>query len=201
MKPLIRIAGEGDLPAILGIYRRYIESTTVTFEYTTPTSEQFTHRFREITERYPWLVATVGGRVVGYAYADLPFSSRAAYAWDADLSVYLADGAQRQGIGSGLYDSLERLLTLLGYRNVYAIVSGENGSSIAFHERRGFRTVGTMLNSGFKLGRWVDIVWFEKALTQDTLPPTQTPKPISELSDSEFSELCRRCGISKTASL
>ena len=53
----IRLARESDIPAILDIYGPYILNTPITFEYTVPTTEDFTNRFRTITAVGPWLVA------------------------------------------------------------------------------------------------------------------------------------------------
>ena len=85
---MIRLACENDLPEILEIYGPYILNTTASFEYTVPTMEEFTARFRGITEDFPWLVWEENGQILGYAYASHPFH-RAAYRWCAESSIYL----------------------------------------------------------------------------------------------------------------
>jgi phosphinothricin acetyltransferase len=82
----IRLAKEADIPQILEIYRPYVEQTTVSFEYSAPSTEAFAARFQEITERFPFLVWEEDGSILGYAYACLPFS-REAYRWIAEPSI------------------------------------------------------------------------------------------------------------------
>ena len=129
----IRPATEKDLSAILDIYAPYVLNTTYSFEYTVPTPEVFTERFRGITEKYPWLVWTENGEVIGYAYASRMFE-RTAYQWSADISIYIKDGHHGKGIGRRLYAEVEAILVKCGYQKVYAIITEENRDSCAFHE-------------------------------------------------------------------
>ena len=66
---VIRVATQADVPEILNIYAPYIETTTVTFEYTVPSLEEFSERFRQVTEGFPWLLWEEEGKILGYAYA------------------------------------------------------------------------------------------------------------------------------------
>ena len=53
-----------------------------------------------------------------------------------------------------------RCCALRGFHNLYGIVTGENSASIRFHERMGFARLGTLPRTGYKLGRWHDVIWF-----------------------------------------
>lgn len=85
----IREACRKDVPAMLSIYAYFVRETAVSFEYEPPSPEEFARRLEEHSARYPWLVWEEEGRVLGYAYAGLPFE-RAAYRWCAEISCYLA---------------------------------------------------------------------------------------------------------------
>ena len=85
----IRVATEADVPAMLSIYDEFVRNTAVSFEYATPSQAEFTLRLREHIAVYPWLVYEENGTVLGYAYAGRAFE-RAAYAWNAEISCYLA---------------------------------------------------------------------------------------------------------------
>lgn len=159
----IRIAREEDIPGILGIYAPYVLTTTYTFEYTVPTEVEFLQRFRQITAQFPWLVWEEEGAILGYAYGSLPFE-RAAYAWCAEASVYLAPDCRRKGIGTALYRALEQLLQKQGYQVVYAIITAENTGSLAFHQQLGYRRIAEFDRCGNKFGRWLGVVWMEKRL-------------------------------------
>jgi phosphinothricin acetyltransferase len=158
-----------DLPAILRIYAPYVENTTVSVEYVPPTPQEFEERFRRITARFPWLVWEEDGRIVAYAYAS-PAFERAGYQWDADLSIYVEQNYHGRGIGRALYAELESILLRMGYHNLYAIVSGENQTSLAFHARLGYEEIGRFPLSAFKHGRWLDMYWLCKRLQAPETP-------------------------------
>ena len=158
---MIRIAEIRDVPGILDIYTPYVRNTTVSFEYEPPTLEEFTQRFRTITAQYPWLVWEENGHILGYAYASAPFS-RAAYQWCAEPTVYLRPEARGQGIAGSLYAVLEEILFRQGYQVLYALVCGENAASLRFHEKQGYHPVAEFPDIGFKMGRWLSLVWYEK---------------------------------------
>jgi len=159
---MIRIATEADVPQILAIYAPYIENTTVTFEYHVPTEEAFLERFREITRQFPWLVWEENGRILGYAYGSAPFH-RDAYRWCAEDSVYLLPEAQGRGIGKKLCTALEKILFYQGYRRIYALITAENQASVTFHENLGYTQRGNLPDAGYKFGRWIGVIWMDKA--------------------------------------
>ena len=171
----IRPAAEADLPRILEIYAPYIEKTAYSFEYTVPTLEDFTLRFRTITKQFPWLVWEEEGTVLGYAYGSAPFE-RAAFGWCAEASIYLSPEAQGRGVGRRLYSALEDILTLQGYQKVYALITTENTASLAFHEAVGYSYTATLPGCGWKFDRLHGIVWMEKPLNPVEIP-MHTPLP------------------------
>ena len=158
---MIRIATAADIPAILDIYAPYIQNTTYTFEYTVPTTAEFTRRFESITAQFPWLVWEENGKVLGYAYGSAPFE-RAAYSWCGEVSIYLAPEIQGKGIGRQLYTALEEIMWLQGYRVIYSLITTENTDSIRFHERLGYIHSFECKNCGLKFGRWLGVIWMEK---------------------------------------
>lgn len=166
---MIRQATRADVPAILNIYAPYIRETTITFEYDVPEIGEFEKRFNRISEKYPWLVWEEEGKILGYAYADLAFA-RMAYAWDADMSIYLDMNARGKGVGSKLYGCLEEILKNYGYHNLYALITGENAASVAFHEKRGYARMGTLVKSGWKFGKWLDVHWYGLRLRAEEEP-------------------------------
>lgn len=165
----IRIATEKDLPAMLEIYRPYVENTTYSFEYDVPCLNTFTRRFYEHVEQFPWLVWEEGGQILGYAYAGAPWE-RAAYRWCAEVSIYCKPEAHRRGIGRLLYARLEEILKTQGYRRVYALITSENAGSLAFHEKVGYKFRAEFPGCGYKHGRWLGVIWLEKELSEPGTP-------------------------------
>lgn len=164
---------------MLAIYDHFVRDTAVSFEYETPTAEAFAQRLNEHIAIYPWLVWEENGRVLGYAYAGRAFE-RAAYAWNAEISCYLAQEARGRGVGRQLYAAIEDVLRRQGVRKVYAIVTAANEPSIAFHKALGYRETLTFFDVGFKHGKWYDVVWLEKLL-QPLGTPERFPIPWEEL--------------------
>lgn len=186
----IRIAEEKDAPALLDIYAPYINETAITFEYDLPPAEEFAGRIQAITRDFPWLVCEIDGRTAGYAYAS-HFKTRAAFQWDAEMSVYLSPEFHRLGIASALYDCLEDTLREQGYLNLYALITHPHPVSEGFHASRGYRPVGIYHSTGFKFDKWYDLIVLEKQLAP--LPPAPAPcRTYHELSTDFFSEQLRR---------
>jgi phosphinothricin acetyltransferase len=175
MDCIIREATFEDLPGILSLYSIYITETTRTFEYEVPTLKSFEERFLTITEVFPWLVCESEGKLAGYTYASAAFE-RAAYQWDADLTVYLDRTFYRKGIATALYTCLIELLRLQGYYNLYAVITANNTSSVDFHRACGFTDIGVFHNSGYKMGTWLDVLWMEKTIAPYSKDP---PVPLS----------------------
>ena len=165
-----RIATLEDCQAILDIYADYIKNTAITFEYEVPSTEAFRQRMENILAKYPYVVAQCGSKVVGYAYAGV-FKDRAAYDWACEVSIYLHPDVQKQGIGKRLYAYLEGYLKKMGLCNFYACISYPEvddeyvtQNSAKFHVHVGFRMVGIFKQTGYKFGRWYDMVWMEKMI-------------------------------------
>lgn len=184
----LRFAGPRDVPALLDVYRAYIP-TTVTFEYVLPSREEFGERVSSMGAVYPYLVAEEDGQVLGYAYAHR-IAERAAYAWGAELSIYLRPDAAGRGLGKRMYRALTQLLALQGVRTVYGLVASPNPASEALHSSMGFRVMGVQRRAGYKNGRWIDLIWYEKEIgSYDPEPgpivpigslPSQTVRGILE---------------------
>ena len=106
----IRTATPEDAEALAAIYAPYVENTSITFEYTVPSVEEFAERIRHTLARYPYLVAEKSGIPIGYAYASA-FKGRAAYNWSVETSIYISQDVRSSGVGSLLYQKLEEYLT------------------------------------------------------------------------------------------
>jgi phosphinothricin acetyltransferase len=166
LSPLdIRPATEADLPAVTAIYDQAVRFGTATFELDPPDIAEMTRRFRVLTDGgFPYLVATLDGRVVGYAYAGA-YRPRPAYRFTVENSVYLEPATHRRGIGLQLLQRLIAECEARGLRQMIAVIGDSaNAGSIGVHTRAGFAMIGTHPNVGFKFGRWLDTVMMQLAL-------------------------------------
>ena len=154
-----------DAARILALYRPYIERTAITFEVDVPDAASFERRVREIASGFPYLLLEVDGELAGYAYAHRQ-AERAAFDWNAELSIYLQERWQHRGLGRPLYAALMRLLQMQGYVNLYAVITGSNADSVAMHEAMGFARIGLHERTGFKFGAWHDTVWLHRRVRE-----------------------------------
>lgn len=186
-----RLVQEADAAEILGIYEPYIRDTAITFEYETPSAEEFGNRIKEISSDYPYIVCVSDGRIIGYAYAHRQME-RAAYQWNAELSVYIDKSRLRCGVGKALYGALIEILRMQNIRNVYGCVTLPNENSEKLHEYFGFKKLGVYHSTGYKCGAWHDVAWFEKAVGDYCLDP----KPfvsIQEIDRNAITEILNHC--------
>lgn len=153
-----------DVAACVDIYNFYIRETTVTFEESELSADEFGVRVvRILGDGYPYIVAQEQGRVIGYAYLDM-FSPRTAYRYTADLSIYVANDCRARGVGRLMYDEIESCARKMGLRNIISVITEHNRPSIAFHERHGFALAGKLDATGYKFDRWLGVFMYQKRI-------------------------------------
>lgn len=160
-----------DAAACQAIYAPVVAATAISFELEAPTVEEMRRRIGDtLAAGYPWLVLAEAGGVLGYAYAGA-HRRRPGYRWSVDVSIYIAPAARRTGAGRRLYASLLALLRLQGFVTAFAGVALPNDASAGLHEAMGFQPVGVYRNAGFKLGRWIDVGWWQLQLQDRPAEP------------------------------
>lgn len=182
--PTLRLARDDDADQIAAIYEPLVRETAVTFESHAPSVHEMRTRITDAAFRLPWVVAEHDEHVAGFAYAS-PHRRRAAYAWSAEVSIYVADHTRRSGIGHGLYTALLDILTTQGYANAFAGIALPNDASIALHEALDFALIGVYRSVGYKLGCWWDVGWWQRRLRRSNA----TPPPPRALVEIEFDAL------------
>ena len=158
----IRAATAEDGEDLARIYNHYIANTVVTFEETLVNAAEMAARVIDIHAlALPWLVTQSPVGVNGFAYASR-WKGRCAYRFSVESTVYLDPGATGQGLGSLLYSALLERLRELGCHTVIGGIAMPNIASVALHEKLGMRKVAHFAEVGFKLGRWVDVGYWQK---------------------------------------
>lgn len=156
----IRSATPDDLPAVVAIYNHHVLHTVATFDTEPRAADDFRDRLSG-DPSCPFLVADRGDTVVGYAVAGW-FRRRPAYAGTRETSIYLAEDAQGEGLGTLFYRSLLDRLDDAGVRTEVAVIARPNEASEALHRRLGFRLVGVLTDVGDKFGRLIDTAWYQR---------------------------------------
>lgn len=186
-KIIYRLVKETDAPEILSIYEPYVKNTAISFEHEIPSLDEFKERIRDISADYPYIVCEEGGKVIGYAYAHKQME-RAAYQWNAELTVYIDQLHLHCGVGKTLYCALMEILKLQNIRNVYGLVTAQNVNSEKLHEYFGFQKAGILRNTGYKCGTWHDVIWYEKSLGESSEVP-KAFRSIREIEQNKVVEI------------
>lgn len=166
----VRNAVLEDAGRILEIYSYYVQNTAISFEYETPTLDEWRARMARTMSRYPYLVVEEDGVIQGYSYAG-SFVGRASYDWSCEMTIYLDHNVQKRGMGRKLYEAMEQALKKMGILNLYACIGYPDRddeylttNSAGFHAHLGYTKVGTFHKCGYKFGRWYHMIWMEKII-------------------------------------
>jgi phosphinothricin acetyltransferase len=153
-----------DTQAILDIINYNILNSTALYDYEPRSlANQITIFEDKLTKGFPIIVATENNKVIGFGYYS-EFRFREAYKFTVEHSVYTDKDSIGKGIGKLL---MTRLITLAKTQNLHTmigVIDSENNSSITFHEKFGFKTVGIIKESGYKFDRWLDSVFMQLIL-------------------------------------
>ena len=189
---VIRLADPArDAASILALYAPYIEKTAITFEYVVPEQAAFEQRVKDIAAEFPYLLLEIDGELAGYAYAHRQ-AERAAFGWNAELSIYLKESFTGYGLGMPLYRLLEELLEMQGYINFYGVITASNAGSIAFHEKMGYQIIGTHERTGYKFGAWHGVVWMHRRVHENAPREIMSVHALSPKAVNEKMENTRK---------
>jgi len=143
--------------AVREIFAQGIAAGNATFETVVPEWPEWDTRHLPTCR----LIAIRNGEVLGWA-ALSPVSVRQVYRGVAEVSVYIAESARGQGIGSALLKALITESERNGIWTLQAVIHASNSISIHLHQKAGFRVVGTRERIGWLHGRWLDTVLMER---------------------------------------
>lgn len=173
----VRLATRDDAEGMRAVYAPYVE-TPITFDVAAPSASEFAARMADVMPAYPCIVLERDGAIVGFAYAHAQ-AVRAAYRWNAELSVYLDKDATGGGWGRALYDALLKLVRKQGILSAYGLVTVPNEASERLHEAFGFERSWIQPHAGWKNGTWHDVAWYVKPLAPFPDNPSD-PMPFDE---------------------
>lgn len=169
----VRDAEARDLPEVQRIYAHHVLHGLASFEVEPPDLAEIVRRHEGVRALgLPYLVAEENGRVLGYAYAS-QYRPRIGYRFTLEDSIYVDDAARGKGVGRRLLSELIGRCERMGYRQMLAVIGDSgNAGSIGLHAALGFERTALLPSVGFKFGRWVDVVFMQRALGpgDSTLP-------------------------------
>jgi len=169
----VRPLKETDIEGFAAILRWSALEGFANFETVPPDPAEIARTWAHRRERYPYFVAETpgpGGGIAGAAWAS-PWKPKPAYAWTAEVSVYVLPASHRRGLGRGLYERLFPLLRAQGYRMLIAGVALPNEPSIKLHESFGMTKAAHFAKNGFKMGGWRDVGYWTLHFDGPDPPP------------------------------
>src|SRR5579872_707339 len=146
-----------DWNAVRAIYLEGIATGNATFETSAPDWNEWNAAHLPSCR----LVARSGSGVLGWV-ALSPVSPRRVYAGVAEVSIYVAECARGQQIGSKLMAALVGASEGEGIWTLQAGILAENTHSVALHEQVGFRIVGRRERLASLHGHWRDVILMER---------------------------------------
>jgi L-amino acid N-acyltransferase YncA len=170
----IRFAQANDISAILAISNWAAANTPANFAIEPESLDSWMESWTKTHTMHPWLVAIEGTTVVGFAKAS-PHRGRCAYAWTAEVSVYVQHDHHGRGIGKALYAQLIPILRDQGYVTLIAGITLPNPASERLHESFGFKPIGVFRRVGWKFDHWHDVGYWEAMLHDAGTPGTIRP--------------------------
>ena len=148
---------EGDMAAVLTIYKEGLATRNATFETKVPTVKQLRDRWMP---GMAW-VAELDGEVVGWT-AVTPVSTRECYSGVGETSVYVTESARGRGVGKALLFTQVMEADKAGLWTLQTSIFPENRASLALHRSAGYRTLAVRTRIAQLDGIWRDTVLLER---------------------------------------
>lgn len=143
MDILIRNATESDLPAIVEIYNQSIPAGLSTADTQPIGVADRVEWFRKFDPaRRPIWVAERNGQVIATAYLSSFYGGRPAYDATAEISIYVATAAHRQGIGRRLKEFVIGECPRLGVTTLLSMHFDHNEATQHINASLGFEQLG-----------------------------------------------------------
>ncbi|MET9149070.1 MULTISPECIES: N-acetyltransferase family protein [unclassified Streptomyces] len=161
----VRPARRTDLPEVAAVYGHHALHGVATFDEAPRPLAEWERKYDDLLARgLPFLVTEEAGRVTGFAHAG-PYRPKPAYRYTVEDSLYLAPDATGRGLGAALLGALLDACGHAGARRVVAVITDPGGeASVALHRRFGFTEAGRLTAVGYKHGRWLDTLLFQREL-------------------------------------
>ena len=157
--------------AILDIYNDAIVNTTAIYDYRTRTMDSMVAWFKDKEGgRYPVIGAVSDDEtLLGFATYGM-WRVRPAYKYTVEHSLYVQKNHRGEGIGDALLKAIIDAAKEQGYHVLVGGIDAENAASIKLHLKHGFVHSGTVTQSGFKFGRWLDVAFYQLILPTPVNP-------------------------------
>lgn len=154
----------------LEIYQWYVRNSTATFQISDISERDMENLLFSNDPRYGSWALLQDGRLLGYCILS-QFKPREAFSRTAELTIYLSRASAGRGFGKLMLNHLETKAKERNMHSLIALVCGENEASIALFSKAGYSECARYHEVGFKFGKVLDLVCFEKILPDPSILP------------------------------
>ncbi|GEP19379.1 GNAT family N-acetyltransferase [Pediococcus argentinicus] len=136
-----KTATHDDLPKIVDIYNESIPGKLATADLEPVTVDDREEWFQQHNDKRPLQVILVDDKIAGWISLS-SFYGRPAYHETVEVSIYIDNGFQHQGLGQQAIDHVISLAPSIGVHSLLAFIFGHNTASRKLFERNGFEQCG-----------------------------------------------------------
>jgi L-amino acid N-acyltransferase YncA len=154
---------EHHLQEVLDIYNYYVINTTVSFHTEPVTLNEFRGSVLFEKSMYQTFIIIKDSSVAGYVLIN-QHKKKQAYDLTGEVTIYLKQDYLGQGLGGKALAFIEGFARQKGYHVLIATICSENGASKYLFEKHGYQQCAHYREVGFKFGRRLDIVTFQKII-------------------------------------
>lgn len=173
----LRDAASADIEQIADIWRHYVSQSIANLEEIPPSTDEVRQTLEQIfTKKHPFIVATKGTTICGYAYIG-PFNDRSGYRYCCEDTIYLLPAQAGKGLGKRMLETLiqrvkaETMMTqVLAKISISPSAALEDVASCRLHQSLGFKEVARLRKVGFKFQQWLDVVMLQLDLEDARYP-------------------------------
>lgn len=156
---------------ILAIFNEAIAHSTALYDYKPRTIQMMASWFEAKRKgKYPVIGVERDSReLMGFAsYGS--FRAWPAYKYTVEHSVYVDPRFRGRGIGKRLLKEIIAAALGQNYHVLVGCIDAANSASVRLHETAGFAYCGTIRQTGFKFGRWLDLLIYQLVLDTPVKP-------------------------------
>ncbi|PHV69219.1 GNAT family N-acetyltransferase [Sporanaerobium hydrogeniformans] len=155
---------EEDIESVREIYLYYIQNSTATFHKRDISYQEMKELVIFNNPKYESYTIYYEGELCGYVILT-QYKVREAFDQSAEITIYLKQGFEGKGIGTQAVNFIEDRARTKDLHVLLALVCGENTGSMALFEKMGYVKCAHYKEVGYKFGRWLDLVGYEKIIS------------------------------------
>lgn len=172
-QPVVECSYERHADAVQDIFNQVISTSTALYDYEERSAEEIKAWFEaKRNQNMPIIgIENDEGRLIAFGSYG-PFRNFPAFKYTVEHSVYVDVDRRGQGLGRRIIEALVSRAEQEGYHALIGAIDADNAASCNLHQRIGFERVGILPQVGYKFGRWLDLVLYQRTL--------ETPQEPSE---------------------